>query len=530
MKLPIITLATVLCGSLLTGAVAASAPAGAASNPAITIRAIDREGALVPVTASLQSLDGSVDITLTSGAPAQVPEGTYNLAAWVKEPGSVIGAQTLVDREISITKAVTVTFDARQGRQVQFTVNDPTVAMNRMTVEPFMPGKNVYALPTANYNTTADYTYMVPGKLPPGWEVLVEAEMIAPPSGPSAASPVDYIFVRQLKGSIPSDLTFASDKAKLATDTVTVRQVTDSVPPRSPLRTATATLMPISYGQTLPTTAYGQDGTAPYTLKFLVTPGYRYVRCAGYGDGGCDSTGLTAPLLRAGDHLAQTFGNAVFGPSPWLGPIVTGKQMTDGNYQASFLLVDPTQYMVSFGLATATQQAWFYEGSKVLAHSANATVSVARIAPATHWYRLVIEASRGPDAELFKSLKLSYSFQAHANSGGSDFLNSFWPRIIPSGLSARNSAPGATKTTVPMWFVGMAGNNPVTIAAHNVSVCASVDGGKTWTALRVSHTGNRWTFVVSNPGKPGYVSLRVRATNAAGSTADVTIINAYAVS
>jgi hypothetical protein len=35
---------------------------------------------------------------------------------------------------------------------------------------------------------------------------------------------------------------------------------------------------------------------------------------------------------------------------------------------------------------------------------------------------------------------------------------------------------------------------------------------------------------VTDPGKPGFVSLRVQGTDAAGSTATVTTINAYAVS
>ncbi len=517
MRLRAAAIAMVVLGSVLTGAVAASAPAGAASGPAITIRAIDREDRQVAVTASLQSLDGSVDVTLTSGSATQVPKNTYNIAARVLEGGFT---ETIFDREITITKAVTVTFDARQGRRVQFTVNDPAVGMNRMTVEPFDPGKDTYAGPTADYNTPADGTYIVPGKLPPGWRVLVEAEMIKPEN----ASPVDYIFVRQLTGFIPANLTFASDKAQLATDQVTVRQVTASQ--RPPGGTAYATLQPAGSGVPLPTTAYGQIGTAPYTLDFLVTPGYRYLQCAAYGDGGCDSAGtINVPLWRAGDHFAQTFGHAVFGPSAQVEAAVNRTELTAGAVDGDFLLVDPTQDPSSSGLPTTTHQAWLYEGSKLLASSASGQVS-AKISARTHWYRLIMSAGRGPGASLFKSLRLSYNFPAHANSGGTGFFSSFWPRIVPTGLSARNCAPPGTKTTVPMRFANLAGS----VAVHGVQVWASVNGGKTWTVLPASHSGARWTVVVANPGIPGYVSLRVRGTNAAGSTADETIINAYAVS
>jgi len=39
-----------------------------------------------------------------------------------------------------------------------------------------------------------------------------------------------------------------------------------------------------------------------------------------------------------------------------------------------------------------------------------------------------------------------------------------------------------------------------------------------------------WKFTVANPAKAGWVSLRVQGTNAAGFTASVTAVNAYAVS
>ena len=87
-------------------------------------------------------------------------------------------------------------------------------------------------------------------------------------------------------------------------------------------------------------------------------------------------------------------------------------------------------------------------------------------------------------------------------------------------------AEASTQTTVPIWFSTLSGN----IAAHNVKVWSSVDGGKTWTALHPVASGYHWTVVVTNPAVAGHVSLRVQGTNASGFTASVTVINAYAVS
>ncbi|HEY6789428.1 MAG TPA: hypothetical protein VI365_19180 [Trebonia sp.] len=71
------------------------------------------------------------------------------------------------------------------------------------------------------------------------------------------------------------------------------------------------------------------------------------------------------------------------------------------------------------------------------------------------------------------------------------------------------------------------------IAVHGVKVWASTDGGKTWTARTaqaVGNSGSTWTVTIVNPGKAGYVSLRVQGTGASGATALVTVINAYRVS
>jgi hypothetical protein len=105
-------------------------------------------------------------------------------------------------------------------------------------------------------------------------------------------------------------------------------------------------------------------------------------------------------------------------------------------------------------------------------------------------------------------------------------LTSFWPRLVPVGLNWDNAEPRSTNSTVKISFAALKG----TIAAHNVKAWASTNGGKTWTALHPAADGTGWDVVVSNPATAGYVSLRVQGTDAAGATASVTVVNAYAVS
>jgi hypothetical protein len=192
----------------------------------------------------------------------------------------------------------------------------------------------------------------------------------------------------------------------------------------------------------------------------------------------------------------------------------------------NWLFVDPEFDTDSSGLPVSTQAMWLYHGTKLLQHSTSGEINVG-IPQATRWYRLHITASRGPGATLFKSLAVNYTFPAHALTDDLSYgVDSFWPRIIPSGLSRLNAAEHGTKTTVPIWFSNLGGNVPV----HGVQVWMSANGGKNWHSLRVTGTGAKRIVTVTNPAKAGYVSLRVKGTDGTGVTTDVTVINAYAVS
>jgi hypothetical protein len=507
MKLRVAVLSTVLLSSVLTGVAVASAPAGAASNPLITIRAIDREGKAVAVTASLQSpviSPTGIDETLTSAHSTRVPRGTYNIAAWVNEPDG--SAQTLVDRELVVTGSTTVTFDARKGHQILFKVNDPTVAQDGVLAEPYSPqGWDAFD----GYGSPSGPVYAVPGTMAPGYYLSLEADLVRPGDG---LSPVEYVIVRQLKRVIPANLTFTVNKADLANDHVTVKAI-------DPGQTGGVSFQPIvdQNPGDLPALPVGQSAVPPFSIEFHFTPGYAWESQTYSGTDNLNDL----PVLGVHNY-SQTFDNATFGPSWEFGPLIGGNQLQTPAPWGDYLFDDPTQQGgTSFGMAVGSGQTWLYEGTKLIAHGVNAPVSV-KISGTTHWYTLRVQANRTAGAVLWKSEALSFNFQAQANGNNPD---TFWPLIIPSGLSLRNAAARGTKTAVRIYF-----SDGFDIAAHNVRVWASPNGGKTWQAVRVSQSGPHWTAVVTNPGSPGYVSLRVQGTNAAGDTASVTTINAYAVS
>ena len=148
---------------------------------------------------------------MTSAHAAKVPAGTYNIAAWVWEPNKK--AATLVDRAITITSSVTVTFDARPGKLVRFTVNDSTVSQDGVLAEPFSPVTGEPAQWNNGFGPIdGAAVYVVPGTLPSGWDLLLQANLLRREAD-TVASPVEYNLVKILSGSIPSNLTFASTRA-----------------------------------------------------------------------------------------------------------------------------------------------------------------------------------------------------------------------------------------------------------------------------------------------------------------------------
>jgi hypothetical protein len=96
------------------------------------------------------------------------------------------------------------------------------------------------------------------------------------------------------------------------------------------------------------------------------------------------------------------------------------------------------------------------------------------------------------------------------------------------GLSLHDTLPaGGTKRVTLTAFHGSLLAAPP--AVTGLSAWLSADGGAHWTSLRTRPLGGgRYSATLTNPQSPGTgVTLRVRATDAAGDTVDQTIQNAY---
>jgi hypothetical protein len=467
------------------------------------------------VTASLDSVSstpGGVHETLNSGHATRVPAGTYNVAAWVQEPSG--NAQTLVDREVTVTRSVTLTFDARPGHLLKFTVNDPSVVPGGLTAEPWQPATGTWAFGGFGGSPT-DGTYIAAGKLPAGWHILLEADLLRPAAvAGTAVSPEEYDLIRDLKGSVPSNLTFFSAVSGLAADHVTVRQLDPGV------RGYVAFQAQLANGSPLPSSMFGQSWAAPFSVDFRFTPGYSWSPCASYGTPVCEFEHLNNNPVFGAHSYSQTFGRAAFSPS-FVDASVQGTSLQVGN--GRWLLNDPF-FTDADGLAVASKSMSLYQGDKLLKQSTGSQMSV-KIPFSTLWYRLNLTASRFPGAALAKSVSASLTFQAAAQPNGlGNGVNALWPQVLPT-LNWLNAARHGSKTAVHIQFGQVYGVTPT-----GVTVWASANGGKTWYKQRVTSSASTWWVTVTNPAQAGYVSLRVLTGESNGGTTEETLINAYRVS
>jgi hypothetical protein len=521
MRLRYAAVAAVLAGGSLAGIAAAVGPAVAAVHPAVapavTVSTVDRAGKRVSAQVQLENLKTGTVYDLTSGKAGRVPDGTYNVGAEIETPGNT-PSETFVDRELTVSRAGSVTLDARPGRLVRFTVNDPRATTSQVF---FVTGSPVTGFQYVYGGAGGAATYVVPGKLPPGWNFYAMADLS---SVTASGSPVEYGLIRVIKGDIPASPAWFSDISKLTTLHAAVRRL-------NPGDSQLVQLTPEVSGPSNPVwplwpggVSYG--GTAPYTVQFRLTPGYAWQQSGPYGEELLNN----APVWGAHQYY-ETFGAATFGPN-WAAEQaveVVGSTLGFGTPDGQWMLEDPAVAGVldsnSAGLPSS-ETAALYQGGKLIASADNGgTVTIPAV---TKWYREVVVA-RPDSGTMFTQVTLDYTFPAAAQPNDGSYSPDYVvPTIRPSGLNGDNAARPGTRTTVPISLAYYTG--PPVAGVRGVQVWASGNGGKTWAAVQVSHRGGTWTVTVTNPKTAGYVSLRVRAALSNGITTEVTVTDAYAVS
>jgi hypothetical protein len=160
-------------------------------------------------------------------------------------------------------------------------------------------------------------------------------------------------------------------------------------------------------------------------------------------------------------------------------------------------------------------------GSKVAESSVAGSVRVDGLPAADALYRLETEASRSGLSDLSTTVKAAWTFHsAHVPGELPVGIPLSVVRFEPK-LDSANAARAGTVLAVPLTVQRQGTAGELT----TISVEASFDDGKSWSAVRVE----RRVAQVQNPKAAGFAALRITAVDARGNTVEETVLRAYRI-
>ncbi|MEU4215233.1 S8 family serine peptidase [Actinoplanes sp. NPDC026623] len=140
-------------------------------------------------------------------------------------------------------------------------------------------------------------------------------------------------------------------------------------------------------------------------------------------------------------------------------------------------------------------------------------------------YRLEQSATRGAPFRLSTSISAAWTFRSATAGETPVRLPLSTVRFSPR-VNSSNVAPAGRAFVIPVTVERTADSAAKRNRALTVEF--STDGGRTWHKAPVRGAGDRRTVRVTNP-RTGFVSLRAKATDVMGNTAEVTVLRAYQV-
>ncbi|MHB9860549.1 hypothetical protein [Streptomyces sp. YIM S03343] len=504
----------------------ASAVSAQAASASLAVTTLGRHGGKVSTTVTVVAVPSGETYSVKSGKRISLPSGRYIAMADIHEdatdgPGTdTVGAQV-----VQVSGSKSVTLDARKGRAVKVSLDTPADVTGRPQISAQVCAATVGNMPSAfsagGWNEEGAL-YAIPNS-----SRLLQFGYMAQWSGND-----NYVAVKNTTG-IPAAPGGSFKRSGLATMRFSVRSG-----PQMARQTETALQAhPKVDDCTTDLMAGVRNDDAPYSATVHVTPGTWQPRVDTYASNG-DDVGSGFPkarTLKAGQSFTQSFGRAAWSPLHYL-PMVwqksvsfTGDALIGDPDVGGALGADPTKETVVLtkGSTTVKKQTLTNWGTGDADFSA-------RIRSAG-WYRLTVDAHRYrpgitfPAGMLSPRVTLDWYFKA--DPAKSVVAPVFLTRFLPTGLNSHNQAAPDRTTTVDV-SAGRGSQGPdakfTKVTAKSVRVWSSADGGKTWKAATVKHSGSTWQASVHNPAS-GAVALRSEVTDSAGDRSVETVYRAYTI-
>nr|WP_296072383.1 S8 family serine peptidase [uncultured Actinoplanes sp.] len=442
------------------------------------------------------------------GGTLRLPKGRYGLYSTIHEGDvSTLLVQPLLDVHGPVSEAV----DARTARPVALGVPQRDAAPTAINVSATWDDGFRYPGVQLSGDSFANVFFgrIGPAVAAPEFTATLGAGIARP--GRNSPYTYDLAYVRP--GDMFTGLSRKLSPANLATVKATYRsQSTETTAVRFHRAAAPGGAGPIGSNTPIDLPFHGieyfnTDGGIVWTSTFL------------------EGSNLTTQdsTLRSGRTYAQTWNAAPFGPTlnqpPAWSPL--GYVGRDGDtiaVAAPPLFGDASGRPGNRDDLPVQLRLW---RNGVEAGSADSPYADFAVPAATATYRLEATVTRGAPDTLSTAVSVAWTFTSEHTSAP-ERLPLSTARLTPV-LDDTNTARAGRPMPIPVALDPQTGSRATSV--RKLGVSASFDDGKTWVALPV--VGN--VALVVHPRRPGFVSLRVTATDTTGNTVTQTIRRAYRI-
>ncbi len=483
--------------------------------------------------AILTALNGSDDYnwTVSNGTAAgQVPAGQYSVLAYVTTPGRRKSLTAIYLPEVAVTGNTTLTLDARRGRRVRVTADNPQarpVPEGGMALIDQKVGRTQQVV--AAFPIAGEPAYVTPARSAPGLTFRLQARLTR--DGARYGSPYIYNVGVTLAGGIPRD-----PSARVITrDMVRVRTTYASAGPPACAGGHSYANWPggLAFG------LYAGIGALPATRTEYFSPGVTWGADSAMTTTNCAFKTLDLSSRQDRFVLGRSYARSWFSAPTGPGGDVNVR-LPNGTFELLVPLLSSAGAESGFGpdgglTGTTTVRS---AAGQVIGSSDQPGAATVTMPPHAARYTAVVSAARQvPYSDLAIRQRDVWTFTSRKPAGTASYATApFLEVLYRTALDSHDQARAGARQAITLLPVDGQAGEPDGIPQHlarlrRVTLRISYNDGSTWQVVPVRRHDGRWVAMITNPTRPGarYASLRVTAQDAAGRTADQTLIHAYAI-